>query len=216
MLIPYKDTNPTKKFSIITLFLIILNVAAFYFQAAGNFNFNFTEELALIPAEIITGKNLDTSQLINPYVTVITYMFLHGGLLHLGFNMLFLWIFGNNIEDRMSAHGYIFFYLLTGAISGLAFSIAAPEATIPLVGASGAISGILGAYLFMFPFARIHAFLFIFRIKMPALVFIVLWFISQISGILSTAAQSSNIAWMAHIAGFIAGIALFKLFVKKA
>jgi membrane associated rhomboid family serine protease len=215
MLIPYKDSNPTKRFSIITLLLIIINIITFYFQVAGKFNFNFTEEFALIPVEIITGKNIIGSQLISPYITVLSYMFLHGNVLHLAFNMLFLWIFGNNIEDRMSTSSFIFFYLLIGAISGLAFCFIAPKSTVPLVGASGAISGILGAYVIMFPFARIHALLFIFRVKMPALVFIIIWFISQISGFLGSASQTSNIAWVAHISGFIAGIILFKLFVKK-
>jgi membrane associated rhomboid family serine protease len=215
MLIPYKDTNPTTKFPIITLLLIIINIIVFYFQIAGKFKFNLTEEFALIPAEIMTGKNINGSQLINPYITLLSYMFLHGGLLHLGFNMLFLWIFGNNIEDRMSAPGFISFYLLTGVISGLAFSFIEPKATVPLVGASGAISGVLGAYVIMFPFARIHALLFIFRIKMPAVVFIFIWFISQISGFLGNTSQTSNIAWISHIAGIISGILLFKLFVKK-
>jgi membrane associated rhomboid family serine protease len=216
MLIPYKDTNPTKNFPIITLLLIITNIIIFYFQAAGHSGFNITEEFALIPVEIITGNNINNSQLINPFITIISYMFLHAGLLHLVFNMLFLWIFGNNIEDRMTMVGFIFFYLLTGAISGLTFCFIDPKSAVPLVGASGAISGILGAYVFMFPFARIHALLFIFRVRMPAVVFIVIWFISQISGFLNSTTQSSNIAWITHISGFISGIILFKLFVKKS
>ncbi len=215
MLIPYKDTNPTRRFPIITLLLIVINIIVFYFQASAKFSFNITQEFALIPVEIITGKNLDTSQLINPYVTVISYMFLHGGLLHLVFNMLFLWIFGNNVEDRMTLIGFTVFYLLTGIISGVTFALIEPEAAYPLVGASGAISGILGAYLIMFPFAKIHAFFFIFRVRMPAIVFIIIWFFSQISGFLSSAAKTGNIAWIAHISGFISGIILFKLFTRR-
>jgi membrane associated rhomboid family serine protease len=215
MLIPYKDTNPTSKFPIITLLLIISNIIIFYFQIAVSLKFNLTEEFALIPVEIMTGKNIEASKLISPYITILSYMFLHGGFLHLIFNMLFLWIFGNNIEDRMSRLGFIIFYLLTGAISGLAFCFIEPKATVPLVGASGAISAILGAYLFMFPLAKIHALLFIFRIKMPAAVFILIWFVSQISGFLGNTSQTSNIAWVAHLAGIISGILLFKLFVRK-
>jgi membrane associated rhomboid family serine protease len=215
MLIPYKDTNPTNKFPIITLILIITNIVVYFFQVTGKFSFNITQEFALIPSEIITGKNLENSQYINPYFTTISYMFLHGGILHLAFNMLFLWIFGNNIEDRMTFWGFIIFYLLTGIISGVTFAVIEPDASYPLVGASGAISGILGAYVFMFPFAKIHALLFIFRVKMPAVIFIVIWFVSQISGFLGSAAGTSNIAWVAHISGFIAGIVLFRLFTKR-
>jgi membrane associated rhomboid family serine protease len=215
MLIPYKDTNPTQRFPVITLLLIITNIIVYYFQVTTKSNFNVTQEFALIPSEIITGKNLDNSQYISPYLTSISYMFLHGGILHIAFNMLFLWIFGNNIEDRMTFWGFLVFYLLTGIISGVTFAFITPEATYPLVGASGAISGILGAYLFMFPFAKIHALLFIFRVRMPAIVFIIIWFVSQISGFLGTSVGTSNIAWVAHISGFIAGIILFKLFTKK-
>ncbi len=215
MLIPYKDTNPTKRFPVITLLLIICNIVVFYLQVADSLKFSLTEEFALIPAEIMTGENIEGSLMVSPYVTVFSYMFLHGGLLHLVFNMLFLWIFGNNVEDSMPVPGFISFYFLTGAISGLAFCFIEPKATIPLVGASGAISAILGAYLIMFPFARIHALFFIFRIKMPAAVFILFWFVSQISGFLGNTSDTGNIAWISHIAGIISGILLFKLFVRK-
>lgn len=212
MLIPYRDENPTTRTAVVTILLIAANIGIFVYELLGKTGYGaVTAQFGLIPHEIMQGKNLPDSSWINPYLTIISYMFLHGGLLHLLFNMLFLWIFGNNIEDRMSPVRFLFFYLLTGAISGIAFAISAPGMNTPLVGASGAISGILGAYLFMFPFAKIRVLLFIFRVRMPALVFIIIWFIMQVFGVLDTI-NESNIAWAAHISGFVAGVILFKFF----
>jgi membrane associated rhomboid family serine protease len=216
MLIPYRDLNPTKRFPVITLLLILANFAVFIYQVFGQTGFDvIVNQFGMIPLEIQNGQNLPDSGWINPYFTVISYMFLHGSLLHIIFNMLFLWIFGNNIEDRMTTIGFLIFYLLTGAISGLSFALTTPGMKAPLVGASGAISGILGAYLFMFPFARINALFFIFRVRMPAIIFIILWFISQILALFGSKINQSGIAWVAHISGFIAGIILFKFFTVK-
>ncbi len=216
MLIPYKDINPTKRFPLITLILILVNFAVFIFQVFGKTGFDtIINQFGLIPAEIHSGTNLPDSQWINPYYTALSYMFLHGNLMHIVFNMLFLWIFGNNVEDSMTPAGFLIFYLLTGVISGISFALFFPTMKAPLVGASGAISGILGAYVFMFPFARIKALFFIFIVRMPAIVFIALWFISQILGFFGNKANGSGIAWVAHISGFIAGIILFKFFTVQ-
>ena len=215
MLIPYRDENPTSKTSVITILLILANIGVFIYQISGKSGYaSITTQFGLIPVEIIQGKNLSNSTWINPYITIISYMFLHGGFLHLLFNMLFLWIFGNNVEDRMSPGRFLVFYLITGSVSGITFALSVPDINTPLVGASGAISGILGAYVLMFPFAKLRVLLFIFRIKMPAFIFIGIWFITQIFGVFDTKADS-NIAWAAHISGFIAGIILFKFFTVK-
>ena len=211
MLFPYKDINPTRRFAVVTFLIICANVAIFIYQNFSGIGFEYsTRQMALIPVEIFRG-NLPDSQMISPFLSVFAYMFLHGSPGHLVFNMLFLWIFGNNIEDRMSRPGFLAFYTITGVISGLAFVGYYPSSDVSLVGASGAISAVLGAYLFLFPFARLHALFFIFPVRMPAIIFIVFWFFSQISGLMG---GGGNVAWISHIAGFIAGIALFRFFLK--
>ncbi|MBN2039733.1 MAG: rhomboid family intramembrane serine protease [Spirochaetes bacterium] len=215
MLIPYRDENPTSRTAVITILLILANIAVFAYQIFGKEGYvNITNQIGLIPSELMTGKNLSTSTWTSPYLTVISYMFLHGGVMHLLFNMLFLWIFGNNVEDRMSPFKFLIFYLITGAVSGVIFAVSTPGMNAPLVGASGAISGILGAYILMFPFAQLRVLFFIFRIKMPAVIFIVIWFVMQIFGVLDTK-SGSNVAWSAHISGFAAGVILFKFFTVK-
>lgn len=209
MLLPYKDINPTRRFPIVTLLLIIVNIGIFLYQIFGPYGFeNISTQFALIPYELHHG-NLPESTWVSPYVNVVTYMFLHGSIGHLVFNMLFLWIFGNNIEDVMTRKGFLVFYLLTGVISGLAFEWLFPGSRAHLVGASGAISAILGVYMVLFPFARLHVLVFIFPLRMPAIVFLVIWFFMQISGLLG---GEGNVAWISHVSGFIAGIILYRFF----
>ncbi|HRZ25221.1 MAG TPA: rhomboid family intramembrane serine protease [Spirochaetota bacterium] len=211
MLLPYKDVNPTRHFPFITLLLIAGNIAIFVYQVFGPYGFEtISSQFALIPYELHHG-NLRESNWINPYLSLVTYMFMHAGPGHLIFNMLFLWIFGNNIEDRMSWIGFLVFYLLTGIISGLSFEAIYPGSEAHLVGASGAISAILGAYLLLYPTARVHALFFIFPIRMPALVFLIIWFITQISGFLG---QADSVAWISHISGFVSGIILYRFFLR--
>jgi len=212
MFIPYKDDNPTRRFAVITFLMIVINCAAFFFQVSYNTgDLNLTRELALIPVELRKG-NLPDSGLISPWLSVITSMFMHGGVSHLLFNMLFLWIFGNNIEDVMTRPRFVAFYIITGAVGALAFSIQNPMTDVSLIGASGAVSGILGAYLFLFPMAKVRTLVLIFPIRMPAFIFIVLWFITQISGLLD---GGGNVAWATHIAGFVSGAVLHRFFMKR-
>lgn len=217
MFLPYRDDNPTRRFAWMTLLLILANGAAFFYQVFGAGEFDdITGQFGLIPAELASGRNLPNSVYVSPFVTQVTYMFCHGGVSHLGFNMLFLWIFGNNVEDRLGRLNFLFFYLVIGILSGLAFVIASPGLETPLVGASGAISGILGAYLIMFPFARIYVWMIFFVVRMPALVFLPIWFVMQISGLMGSAAGAGGgVAWISHIAGFVAGMLLFKLFERN-
>jgi membrane associated rhomboid family serine protease len=213
MLLPYKDVNPTRHFPLITILLIAANVGVFLYQVFGPYGFDVvSRQFALIPMELHRG-NLPDSTWIHPYLSLATYMFIHAGPGHLAFNMLFLWIFGNNIEDRMGMLSFMAFYVLTGAISGLAFEYLFPGSDVNLVGASGSISAILGAYLFLFPVARVHALFFIFPVRMPALIFLAIWFFTQISGFLG---QEDSVAWISHIAGFISGVLLHRLFLRRA
>ncbi|MCU0847701.1 MAG: rhomboid family intramembrane serine protease [Spirochaetes bacterium] len=212
MLFPYRDINPTKRFPLVTFFLIFTNVFVFLYGVFNPSGFAaFVHQFSMIPLEIGNG-NLPDSALVDPYLSLFTYMYIHGGVFHLVFNMLFLWIFGNNVEDSMSRPGFFIFYSLTGIIGGLAFYLLDPSRKIDLVGASGAISGVMGAYMFLFPMVKVHALLFIIPIRLPAIAFLIVWFVMQLSGFMN---GQGNVAWITHIAGFISGILLFKLFVKK-
>jgi len=152
-------------------------------------------------------------------ITLITYQFLHGGLLHLIFNMWALWIFGDNLEDRTGHRNFLFFYILCGIIAGLINTIIQAGSEIPCVGASGSISGVLGAYLVLYPGARILCFFPIFFfIEIPALFFGGIWFIFQLLNglfVVANEGDSAGVAWWAHIGGFVAGIFLIFYFLPK-
>ncbi|HSV97313.1 MAG TPA: rhomboid family intramembrane serine protease [Spirochaetota bacterium] len=210
MFIPYKDDNSTGRFAVVTFLLILASCAAFAYQVFAPDGFEaVTSRYAFNPASFAGGTGGSLSLTTGSLLSLFSYMFCHGGFSHIGFNMLFLWIFGNNVEDRMTRGGFLLFYLITGAIAALAFAAHSPGADVPLVGASGAVSGVLGAYLFMFPFARIHVWMLFFTMRMQALFFLPVWFLLQVSGFRGGA---DSIAWISHIAGFVAGALLFRLF----
>jgi membrane associated rhomboid family serine protease len=152
-------------------------------------------------------------------MTVFSSMFMHGSLLHLGTNMLYLWIFGNNIEDKLGYVRFIIFYLLCGVTAAYSHALADPVSIIPMIGASGAVSGVLGAYLLLFPFAKVHTLIFlgffIQVVRLPALVIIGFWIVIQfINGIVSSGANDhGGVAWFAHIGGFIVGLLVIKFFL---
>ena len=160
---------------------------------------------------------MDTApvDLIRPPLTLFSAMFIHGGLLHVAGNMLYLWIFGDNIEDRLGHVRFAVFYVLTGLIASIAHVITVPDSTIPMIGASGAVAGILGAYFLLYPRAHVLTLIFFFFfvdiVRIPALIFLGLWFVFQI---LSSGA-GGGIAWYAHIGGFVGGVLLVKLFEKR-
>jgi membrane associated rhomboid family serine protease len=216
MFLPYRDENPTRRFAAVSVLLILANIAAFLYQVFGDAGFaEAVYQYGLIPAEVAGGRNLPDSVMVSPFLSLLTYMFCHGGVAHLAFNMLFLWIFGNNVEDAMGRARFVGFYLLAGIISALAFVALSPALKTPLVGASGAISGILGAYLFMFPRARVYVWMLLFTARMPAFLFLPVWFMLQVFGFMNSGAGGDGgIAWVSHIAGFIAGVALHRLFIR--
>lgn len=217
-MIPLRDENPTRSLSFITVALIGVNSAIFIYELSlGNALETTLRHLAVIPNDFI--------KYINPFqlFTLFSSMFFHGSLLHLAGNMLYLWIFGNNIEDILGHFRFLIYYLLCGITASLIHILIQPSSSLPTIGASGAISGILGAYLILFPKARIIALIpvFLFRlIKIPAFIFIGLWIVIQIlSGIsdysLKGASLEGGIAWFSHIGGFFAGIILLPLFYLK-
>lgn len=216
-MIPIRDENPTTTFPFITLIIIFLNIAIFIYQISLGQNMEaFIMKLAVVPYEIIHMTDLEPHAAIPIPATLITSIFLHANLVHLSGNLLYLWIFGNNIEDALGHIRFAIFYLLSGLIATSAHIFANPYSTTPLIGASGAIAGILGAYLVLYPTARIHTLLFfIFFIKIvriPAAIILVLWFVIQL---LNSAESGSGVAWHAHIGGFLGGIFLVKPFMKK-
>ncbi len=219
-MIPLKDDVPVQSVPVLTIGLIAANVVAFLWQI----DFGLERSVLVggaIPYEILTFRDVGPPYLVPPPFTVITSMFLHGGLLHIAGNMLFLWIFGNNVEDALGRSRFLVFYLLSGIAAAAAQMGAAAmsgEAGIPMVGASGAIAGVLAAYLSLFPYARVLTlvpiFFFIRLFYIPAWFFIGLWFLVQIlSGFLG--GGGSGVAFFAHIGGFVAGFALVHLMGRR-
>jgi membrane associated rhomboid family serine protease len=218
-MIPFKDDNPTRNFPVITIALIIANLAVFIFQMLSpSDSQRIAYAYGAIPYSLTT---FETVQPVHPLLTIFTSMFMHGGLLHLGSNMLYLWIFGNNIEDKLGYVKFIIFYLLCGVVAAYAYAFTNPASTVPMIGASGAVSGILGAYILLFPHARIHTLFFLFFfvqvVRLPAIFVIGFWIgIQFINGMISQGTAShGGIAWFAHIGGFVFGILMIKPFMKK-
>jgi len=218
-MIPLKDDNPTSKRPIVTIVLIVINCLIFLYEISlGGRGFaEFTAKYGLIPAELIQGKIVYWEHT-PPVMDIFTSMFMHGGFLHLGGNMLYLWIFGDNIEDMLGHIKFLIFYLLCGIVAALSFAFIEPDSAIPMVGASGAISGILGAYMVRFPTARVYTliwfFFFLRIIALPAIFILGFWFILQVINGSSAIAYSNmgGVAWFAHIGGFAFGALVFLIF----
>lgn len=220
-MIPLRDSVPSRSFPVVNILLIIANVLAFLFeismgsQALNRFIFVF----GLIPArfELVGG--------LVSWLTIFTSMFLHGGWMHLISNMLALYIFGDNVEDRMGHGRYLIFYFVGGLLASLAHVWAYPQSQVPTVGASGAIAAVLGAYVILHPRARVLTlipipfFIFFPIIEIPALIYLGVWFVSQLlNGTFALAAstfQGGGVAWWAHIGGFVAGMVLVWLFAAR-
>jgi membrane associated rhomboid family serine protease len=237
--IPLKDYNPTRRFPVVTVVLIAINVGVYFLvqqpgeSRDGQAQFTFSH--AAIPCEVVEGDPLSEDEVrrtlvqddtescthddITPpvfpdkniYLALIYSMFLHGSLLHIGGNMLFLWIFGNNIEDRMGPPAYLAFYLVAGLVASAAHILVQPNSTIPVIGASGAVAGVMGAYLVLFPNVRIRTlFLFILILlrDIQAKWLLGFWFVLQFF-----TNPSAGVAWVAHVGGFAFG-ALVALFLR--
>ena len=203
-MIPLKSENPTKKFPVFTLLFLTLNIIIFIYGINLPINPSVLyENYALIPYELVHHP-------VKTYPTLYTSMFLHAGIGHLGGNMLYLWIFGNNIEDVLGKFRFTLFYFICGTIAALGHIATDMDSQIPMIGASGAISGILGAYLMLFPFARIKTFIFLGIFwtiaRIPSIVLLIIWIVLQILNSLAT--DSGGTAWFAHIGGFISGVLL--------
>jgi len=241
MVLPLWDDNTDRQTTpIVNYAIIALNIFVFVVLQGLGGNDQFTYSFSTVPAEILQGHDIVTEarvvqymgqRLIIPglgptpgsvYFTLFTSMFMHGGFMHLGGNMLFLWIFGDNIEDRLGHVKYLIFYLLCGVIASLAhvfttgvFATSENALLVPSLGASGAISGVLGGYILLHPKRRVTVILFRFLTDVPAYVAIGIWFAFQLIsglGILGGGNQEGGVAYAAHVGGFLAGLVLIKFF----
>ncbi len=220
MFIPLKDENPTAGKTYVTIALIVINILVFlwsYLRSAEGFQVVMFQ-FGMIPAEIMHGIEL-TPQFSSPiYFTPFTSMFMHGGIMHLAGNMLYLWIFGKNIEDHVGPVKFIIFYLASGLAAAFLFIVFNPDSNVPMVGASGAIAGVMGAYLVLYPKAKILTLLFLFYfiriIRVPAIVLLGFWFVYQLF-MSAASGGGGGVAWLAHVGGFAFGWILFKIFNRR-
>jgi len=216
--IPIRDDNPVRIVAFVTWGLIGLNVAAFVMQLASGPNVaRVVYDLGAVPA-FLTGREPGAAP---PWlwVTPVTSLFLHGGLLHLGGNMLYLWIFGNNVEEAMGHGRFLVFYLICGVLATAGHVLSNPGSDLPVIGASGAISGVLAAYLLLYPHARVLTLIplgfFTRLVYIPAVILLGFWILLQVVSGLLTPREAAGVAWFAHIGGFVAGLALVAPFKRR-
>jgi membrane associated rhomboid family serine protease len=221
---PLKDDNPTTITPIVTVALIVVNVLVFlyqYFLLEPPSSQLFVYQYGAIPAVVVGQQSLPANIVaIPPVLSVFTSMFLHGGLMHLIGNMWFLWIFGNNIEEAMGHLRFIAFYLICGVIASWSHIASNPGSVLPSIGASGAIGGVMGAYIMLYPHAKVLTFIFLFifirLLYLPAGIILGYWFLIQLlSGSTTAGQEGGGVAFWAHIGGFVAGVLLVGLFKKK-
>ncbi|MFK8067534.1 MAG: rhomboid family intramembrane serine protease [Gammaproteobacteria bacterium] len=216
---PLHDDNPTNINPVITIGFMVICILTYVWQASlgDQIAQSVVYSFGVIPAVLLDHTQLSSDLYAVPAeITVITSMFMHGGFLHLAGNMLYLWIFGNNVEDSMGHGKFFIFYLLCGVAAALTQALISPQSTIPMIGASGAVSGILGAYLLLYPHAKVLVVVPIIIIlktfRIPAMLVLGLWFGLQLISSANSAPDEGGTAWWAHIGGFIAGMILIPFF----
>ncbi len=222
-MIPLRDHLPGRTTPIVVFILIALNVLVFFYESnltQGRLE-AFVESYGMIPYEITRGKDIPPAGPEPLYATLISSMFMHGSWLHLGGNMLYLWIFGNNVEDVFGKIGFLIFYLGVGLAGHLGQIFLDPASQVPLIGASGAIAGVMGAYLAFFPRARVDTILLVFYfvriVALPAIYVLGFWIVIQfIQAFYEMGGAGGGVAWWAHIGGFAAGFLIGLLFRRRA
>lgn len=222
-MIPLGDENPRRSIPFITWTLVAVNVLVFMRQLGveSRQGMEFLQGFMMVPMEITTGVDVGPPTRLDPlWLTIFSSMFMHANLAHIGGNMLYLWVFGDNIEDRLGHLPYLVFYLLCGVAASLAHVFTNPSSSVPTLGASGAIAGVLGGYLLAFPHARVTTLIpmgFFMDVRpLPAWLLLGFWFLIQImSQGLGSMTGGQGVAYMAHIGGFVAGMLLVTLFPKR-
>ncbi len=231
-MVPLKDDNPVSITPVVVYFLLALNIVVFVYQLMLQADFGqaglqqFFDEWAIVPAQLTTSLSTGVDR---EWLTLISSQFLHGGLLHLGGNMLYLWVFGNNVEDQLGHAKFLFFYIACGVLAGLSQWFFDPASPVPTLGASGAVAGVMGAYILRFPRARIVTlvplFIFFTTFRIPAIFFLGWWFVQQtfysLMSLNATAdvGAGGGVAYWAHAGGFVFGAILgplLGLFSKKS
>ncbi len=221
-MIPFRDNQASRRITLINVMLITVNIAVFVYEASlGSGLANFIYQYAMIPARLTAALDGGREIMRPPYassappalVTVLTSMFLHGGILHLAGNMLYLFIFGAAVEEAMGHFRYFLFYFISGIAGALAMAAFTPNSTLPVIGASGAIAGVLGAYFVLYPRAKISTilpiFVLMYFVEIPAIVYLLIWFIAQLYAGLSQGPEvAGGVAWWAHVGGFLFGMLL--------
>jgi membrane associated rhomboid family serine protease len=220
--LPLYDDNPTTITPFVTWTMIALCTLVFLWQASltPGEEKAVAYALGLVPAVLFGFAELPPGlAVVPPEATLVTSMFLHGGWMHLFGNMLFLWIFGNNIEEALGHGRFLVFYLVCGIAAALGQALSAPAAATPMIGASGAIAGVLGAYLILYPYANVRTFVwvivFVRLVNVPAWIILGLWFAMQVLGGLATPQAGGGVAFWAHVAGFVAGIVLLAILRRR-
>lgn len=208
---PLKDTNPSNTTPYVNYFIILANIIVFFYENSVNVDIdNFVLNYGFIPSRFFTCADcIDMTQRIVP---LFSSMFLHGGFMHLLGNVYFLYIFGDNIEDKLGHFKYLLTYLSFGAFAALTQGVVNVDSVIPMIGASGAIAGVMGTYMIFFPKAKIKTLIFIFIAEIPAFIFLLIWFLFQLNKGVNI--SDGGVAWWAHIGGFAVGL-IFALIIKN-
>jgi len=213
-MIPLRDTNPSRRFPIMTVLLILFSVGVYFYQVELSVRGyqELINQYALIPLRFIRAE-----MWLQGCWSLLSHLFLHANFWHLLGNMWALWLFGDNIEDHMGAFRFLLFYLTMGIIAGIVHVYLNQGSDVPTLGASGAIAGVMGAYIIMYPFSKILTLIPLFGLvplffEIPALIYLGIWFLIQISAVVYGVGDVSNIAWGAHAGGFMAGLFLHRLY----
>lgn len=216
MFVPIQDDNPLKsiRFQFVTVGLVVANAIVFLLSAAGATE-GAIASFAVIPSELfgLTAQSFGQSVKVPENLTLLSYQFFHGDILHLLGNMVFLWVFGDNVEDAMGHVRFLIFYLLCGIVAGLTHAFIAPASNIPLIGASGSVAGVIAAYLMLHPRVRVWALAFsVLPVRVSAALVLGIWVVTQILMVLSP--EIGPVAWWAHIGGLVAGAVLILVFKR--
>ena len=216
-MIPIRDDNPVRGIPVVTILTILACMAVYLWQISLPLQSKQTAItlLGFMPALLFGHGAIEGQAWVSPAGSIFTAMFLHGGFFHLAGNMLYLWIFGDNVEDRVGRGRFVAFYLICGAIAALTQALPDTRSTVPMIGASGAVSGVLGAYVVLYPRANVLVLLPSFVARVPVLVVLAFWFAGQLLSSWLAETGAGGVAFMAHVGGFVGGAVLIPWFVRE-